>query len=97
MISQLSFLKFSATQKPSIGLFYIASRLDGISSLTNSMIPPPLESRSEQYGVLTPSIEKLPVGKLSSALVSEIIKTSVFPLTCSLNNSNLLRIEFIFK
>ena len=40
---------------------------------------------------------KFPIGKLSSTLVSEIMKTSKFPLTCSLNNSNLLRIEFIFK
>ena len=80
---------------PSIGLFSVASRLDGISSLTNSIIYPPLESQSEQYGVLKPSIKKFPIGKISSSLVTEIIKTSIFPLTFSLNNSSLFRIEFI--
>ena len=59
--------------------FFIVSRLNGVSTLTNNIVPPPLESWSERYGVLKLPIKKFPIGQLSSTLVSEIIKNLYFP------------------
>ena len=43
--------------------------MDGISSLTNSAIPPPpLKLLSERYGLLNPSYKKIPTRKPSSTL-----------------------------
>lgn len=47
--------------------------------------------------LLKASIAKFRMGQLSSVLISEIIKTSVLPLTCSKSTSNLFRIELMFK
>ena len=66
-----------------------ARRFAGISSLTYNIILPPFASRLDQNGVLNPSIKKFPVGKLSSILISEIIKISIVPLIWSLRRSNL--------
>ena len=78
-------------------IFSKEKRLESISFLTYEMIPPPLESRPNLWRVRNPSIKKFPFGKLSSMLVSEIIKISVFPSTCVAKNSGLFLIEFIFK
>ena len=43
------------------------------------MIPSSFESRSSLHGGLKPSNIKLPIGHLSSILVSETIKTSTLP------------------
>ena len=59
----------------------VASKFEGISFLTYSMIPPPLLPWSNRQGVLSPSIKKLSSGKLLSIIVLEIIKTSTLPFT----------------
>ena len=47
--------------------------------------------------MLSPSITKWPIGKLSSILLSDIIKASMRPLTCSARNSNLFLKDLMFK
>ena len=44
---------------PSIGLFSMANRLDGIYSPTNSIIPQSLESRSKLFRIVNPTISKI--------------------------------------
>ena len=61
------------------------------------MIPPPFESRSNLYHGLKSWIKKFPIGKLSSILVSETIKTSTLPLTCLERSSNLFLTELMFR
>ena len=46
--------------------------------------------------VLNPAIKKIALRKLSSILVSKIIKISVLPFTCKAENWRLFLIEFIF-
>ena len=60
-----------------------------------------LSIRSNLYGLfrysLSPSIKKLPLGKLSSIFVSEPINTSLLPLIWSHNISSWFLRELIFK
>ena len=74
----------------------MASKLERISSLTYSMMPPPLLAQSNRQGTLNPSIEKLLTGKLLSIFVSETIKTSILALTWVGRKSNLFPKEFMF-
>ena len=57
--------------------------LAGISSWTYSNMPPPVLLQSNLKGEGKPSIKNWPCGKLSSNLVSDIIKMSIEPLICS--------------
>ena len=74
----------------------VASKLEGISFLTYNIMPSPLLSWSNRWGVLNPSTTKLPTGKLLSIFVSETIKTSILPFTWVERNSNLFLMEFMF-
>ena len=60
-----------------MGLSSRPLRLEGISSLKYNIIPSPLESRSNLKGVLNPSVKKFQFGKISSILVSQVIKISI--------------------
>ena len=51
------------------------SKIDGISFLTYSKILRSVESRSNLYRELKPSIKKFPTGKLSTVFVLEIIRS----------------------
>ena len=44
--------------------FFVWKRFEGISSLTDNIIPPPFISQSDQNGALNSSIKKFPMGKL---------------------------------
>ena len=71
--------------------------LEGISSLTKTIIPPLNSFRSRRKGDVKPGILNWPSGNYSSSLVSDITKMSTFPLISSTSASNLFLNEFIFK
>ena len=74
----------------------VVSKLEGTSSLTCNMMPAPLLSRSNRYGILNLSITKLPTRNLLSIFVSETINTSIFSFPWVERNSNLFLMEFMF-
>ena len=47
---QIFFIRFSFTQKISIGFLSVARRFEGITSIINNMTPPPLD-HNETYMV----------------------------------------------
>ena len=67
----------------------------GNSSLKYNFMPPLFWSLSTRKGVLNLSVSNSHTGKLSSILVSEIIKISTFPLTWSESKSSLFLMEFM--
>ena len=89
--------RFNSDHKNSLRDFFlsVASKFEGISFLTYSMIPPPLLPWSNRQGVLSPSKKKLSSGKLLSIIVSEIIKTSTLPFTWVERKSILFLMEFM--
>ena len=68
-----------------------------MSFLTKSIIPPPFLFRTSRNGVPKPSKKNWPTRKKSSTLVSDIIKISILSLIISAKESNLFRIELIFR
>ena len=95
-IKHLPLCRFISTYKPSIGFVSTSSKFDGISSL-----------HIIRYLHLTSHyltckvywnhlLQNSPRGKLSSIFVSEIIRTSMCPLTWSTSNLNLFLSDFIF-
>ena len=68
-----------------------------MSFLMKSIIPLPFLFRSRRNGFPKPSKKNWLSGKVSSTLVSHIIKISILPLIISAKESNLFRIELIFR
>ena len=62
-----------------------------------SIIPPPFLFRSSRNGAPKPSKKNWPSGKESSALAPHIINISILSLIISVKESNLFRIELIFR
>ena len=74
-------------------IFSMDRSLEGISSLINIIILPPLELRSNLCGSLNPFIRNWPFGKVWSNLVSDIMSMSMFPVVISIKLSNFCLIE----
>ena len=62
-----------------------------------SIIPPPFLFQSRRDGVPKPSKKNWPSGKVSSTLVSDIIKMSILSLIITAKESNLYPIELILR
>ena len=62
-----------------------------------SIILPPFLFQSRRKGVPKPSKKNWRSGKESSTLVSDVIKISILSLIISAEESNLFRIELIFR
>ena len=77
--------------------FILGNSLEGISSLTKSIKPPPCAVLSILYGGVNPSKINWFKGNVSSNFVSDISKTSILLPTTSFSISNLFLIELIFK
>ena len=81
--NHLHFLEFNSINKASVSVgktCYLRILL-GISSLTYIMTPPPFLFLSKRYGLENPSIGIYETGKVSSSLVSVMIKISNIPFT----------------
>ena len=75
----------------------LGNSLEGISSLTKSIKPPPCVVLSSFYGRVNPSKINWFRGNVLFNFVSDISKVSVLLLTISFSISNLFFIELIFK
>ena len=71
--------------------------MEGISSLTKSIKPPPCVVLSSFYGGVNPSKINWFRGNVLFNFVSDISKVSILLLTTSFSISNLFFIELIFK
>ena len=77
--------------------WYSLEIFEGISSLTNSIIPPPELFLSSRSGEIKPFIANWLEGNERSTFVSEISKMSNLSLTVSRSISNLFLKEFTFR
>ena len=68
-----------------------------MSFLMKSMIPPTFPSRSRRNGVLKPFKKNWRSGDELSNLSSDILKISILTIIVSATESNLFRIELIFR
>ena len=75
----------------------LGNSLEGISSLTKSIKPPPCVVLSSFYGGVNPSKINWFRGNVLFNFVSDISKVSILLLTTSFSISNLFFIELIFK
>ena len=87
-------LKFISTKQLSIESFSELISFAGISSRASNMMLPPLQLRSNLSDDLYSSIWNQLIGKISSSLVSDIIRISMLPLIYSINKSNLFLMDF---
>ena len=81
---------------PLFRIFFFISR-EGISSLIQIIIPPPLRLRSNQQGSQKPCQKNCAAGKFSSSLVSDIINTLMLQLTIVNSCTNLFLKELMLS